>query len=538
MTRTGPSRDGEETLSYQGALGPGETVCAPGQRIGRYVVVSGLGRGGCGAVYLARDEELDRLVAVKVPARDCLQSDADLGRFVDDARTACKLNHPGIVAVYDVGRQADGTPFIVMEYVEGGSLKQSLASGPWPAARAAKLVAAVAEAVHHAHRKGFVHRDLKPSNILLDAEGKPRVVDFGLAMHESQRWLQAGTSPGTPCYMAPEQVRGQTQFLDGRTDIWALGVTLYEMLTGALPFRGENVAQLADDILNRLARPLRQTSDGIPEELERICLKCLAKGVGDRYATATDLARDLRRLVQPRRRRWLVAVAAGAAARALLVALLIVPALRRPSDQPAPSTPLPLSGTIDVLVWGPAHSPRRGLRLTDPGALPLVPGDRIRLEARLNRPAYLYLIAIDSEARALPVYPWQSGQWSERLDESPQQHLSLPPLEDHGFEVKPPFGTETFVLLARESPLPEDVNPGQVLAGLPHQEGPDVRLALWFDDGNLVTKQADLLRGFDLAQSRPIDDSLLRLHRVVRERLDQHFALIRAVTFVSQPERR
>ena len=230
MTHKGPSRDGDETFSYRAGAGPDDTAYAPGQRIGRYVVVRQLGHGGCGTVYLARDDELDRLVAVKVPARDCFQSDADLGRFLDDARTACKLKHPGIVAVHDVGRQGDGTPFIVMEYVEGGSLKQSLQSGAWPAARAAQLVAAVAEAVHHAHRKGFVHRDLKPSNILLDAEGKPRVADFGLAMHESQRWLEAGTSPGTPCYMAPEQVRGQTQFLDGRTDLWALGVTLYEML--------------------------------------------------------------------------------------------------------------------------------------------------------------------------------------------------------------------------------------------------------------------------------------------------------------------
>jgi len=135
MTRKGPSWDGEETLSYRAGLGPDGSAYAAGQRIGRYVVVRQLGRGGGGTVYLARDEQLDRLVAVKVPARNCFQSDADLGRFLDDARTACKLSHPGIVAVYDVGRQGDGTAFIVMEYVEGGSLKQSLASGPWPAAR-------------------------------------------------------------------------------------------------------------------------------------------------------------------------------------------------------------------------------------------------------------------------------------------------------------------------------------------------------------------------------------------------------------------
>ena len=238
---------------------------------------------------------------------------------------------------------------------------------------------------------------------------------------------------------------------------------------------------------------------------------------------------------QPHRRRWWRALLAGAVIAAVFSAGFAVWHCWGLMNRPDAPAAVPLSGTIDVMVWNARDRSRRGLTLTDPGALPLVPGDRIRLEARLNRPAYVYLIAIDSQGRASPVYPWQSGQWSDRLEEAPQQYLSLPALEDHGYEVKPPFGTETFVLLARESPLPDGMNVGQVLAGLPSQESLDLRLALWFDDGKLVTRQADVLRGINVVHSGPIDDSLLRLHRVVRERLDPHFTLMRAVTFTSQP---
>jgi serine/threonine protein kinase len=174
---------------------------------------------------------------------------------------------------------------------------------PLAAAEAAALLATVAEAVHFAHRRGFVHRDLKPGNILLDAQRQPHVVDFGLAVHESTQSQRAGHVGGTPFFMAPEQVRGETQWLDGRADVWALGVILYELLTGRRPFQAGTRAALAEEIERRDPKPPRQIAAAVPEALERICLRCLAKRPADRYATAKDLAHALRQWQSPPRAR-------------------------------------------------------------------------------------------------------------------------------------------------------------------------------------------------------------------------------------------
>lgn len=272
-----------------------------GQKIDRYVIEETLGSGGFGTVYLARDEQLDRQVAVKVPRRERFECAEEAGRFLDEARTVAALKHPGIVSVYDTGRDDEGMPFVVIEYVDGGSLKERLQSGPLPVSQCAELVACIGETIAYAHREGFVHRDLKPANILLDTSGRPHVADFGLAVHESVQRVHAGEHAGTLAYMAPEQVRGEAHRIDGRADIWGLGVIFYEMLTGRTPFEGVNRDELADEILHREPKPPRQIEDKIPEALERACLRCLAKQVTDRYATANDLADDLRRWLRPAR---------------------------------------------------------------------------------------------------------------------------------------------------------------------------------------------------------------------------------------------
>ncbi len=270
-------------------------------RFGRYEVTKLLGKGGYGTVYLARDEELSRLVAIKVPRRELLRSPQQVESFLTEARIAAGLRHPAIVAVYDVGRLGECGVFVVFEYVAGRNLSELLETERLTPSQVAALLIPIAEAAHYAHCANLVHRDLKPSNILVDADGHPHISDFGLAIREDLQALRTGEIAGTPHYMSPEQARGETHRLDGRTDVWALGVMLYRCLLGRQPFAGRDYTEIFDEILHRDPKPPRQINDRIPRELERICLRCLSRRMADRYETAGDLADDLKR--------WLVAEA-------------------------------------------------------------------------------------------------------------------------------------------------------------------------------------------------------------------------------------
>lgn len=263
------------------------------QPLERYTLTQLLGQGGFAHVYRAFDSELGREVALKIPRPDRFATPERLQQFVAEAKTTAALHHPGIITIFDVGRFANGSHYISMEYVAGGTLSEFFDRESPPFATAVQLVIKIADAVHEAHLRGLVHRDLKPSNILLDERGEPRVVDFGLAVHESMQARLRGEVSGTPAYMAPEQHRGEVPYFDGRTDIWSLGCILYVALTGRRPFNGD-LPQLRDEILNKAPKPLRQIDDEIPRELEAICLKCLAKELTDRFTTAKDLADDLR----------------------------------------------------------------------------------------------------------------------------------------------------------------------------------------------------------------------------------------------------
>jgi hypothetical protein len=263
-------------------------------RIGRYGSIRLVGQGGYGRVYYAQDTELGRAVAIKVPHASLLASPDKVQLFLTEARMAAGLKHPAIVTVHDVGRDERVGPFIVMEYIEGRSLEGLYRERRPPPDRLAALLACVADAIDHAHAAGLVHRDLKPGNIMIDAAGGPHVTDFGMAVTEDLQRLRSGEIAGTPQYMAPEQVRGETHRLDGRTDLWGLGVILYFGLTGRLPFSGGSRSEMFDEILQRDPRPPRLTDASVPRELERICLKCLAKRMSERYQSAADLADDLR----------------------------------------------------------------------------------------------------------------------------------------------------------------------------------------------------------------------------------------------------
>jgi tRNA A-37 threonylcarbamoyl transferase component Bud32/tetratricopeptide (TPR) repeat protein len=260
-----------------------------------------IGQGGMGAVYKARDTKLGRIVAIKTISDGQSARGVDRGRFQAEAQAIARLRHPHIIAIHAIGEH-EGRPFFSMEYAEGGSLGRLIAEGPMPATDAALIVEKLATAVHAAHTAGIVHRDLKPSNVLVMQDGSPKVSDFGLAklLESDSGQTLSGQILGSPSYMAPEQAEGRSKQVGPAADIYALGAVLYQSLAGRPPFQGETpIETLKLVVSTEVVRP-RQQRPGIPRDLETICLKCLEKDPRKRYASAQDLALDLRRFDERR----------------------------------------------------------------------------------------------------------------------------------------------------------------------------------------------------------------------------------------------
>ena len=269
------------------AAGPVVPLDGKCPEIPGYDVQAIVGRGGMGVVYKARHLRLNRFVALKMLLAGAYAGANERARFQREAEAVASLHHPNIVEIYDVGGD-EGFPFFSMELLEGGSLAQTLSGTPQPARQAAALLITLAEAVQVAHQAGIVHRDLKPGNILLTGAGDGKIADFGLARHfegESALTL-SGTRMGTPSYMAPEQVVGKAGMIGPATDIYALGVLLYEMLTGRPPFRGETASETGQQAIRDEPVSPSRLNPKVPRDLETVCLKCLHKDPQRRYASS------------------------------------------------------------------------------------------------------------------------------------------------------------------------------------------------------------------------------------------------------------
>jgi serine/threonine-protein kinase len=296
----GRADDGDSFVFGPAVSGTGLPRFVPGvttlpATLGDYELIAEIGRGGMGVVYQAEQKSLGRTVAIKMLLRRDLASAADLARFRSEAEAAARLDHPGIVPIFEVG-ELDGLPFYSMRFIEGTTLARRLAAGPLPPRESAALLARVADAVQAAHDRGVLHRDLKPSNILIDASGRPHVSDFGLAkrLEDDASVTHTGAILGTPCYMSPEQAAGSRGDVGPTSDVWSLGAILYQTLTGRPPFQASSPMDTLLAVLETDPPAPRTVASGVDRDLEMIALKSLQKPQELRYASAGSLAADLR----------------------------------------------------------------------------------------------------------------------------------------------------------------------------------------------------------------------------------------------------
>ena len=297
-----------------------------GRTISHYRIQARLGGGGMGIVYKAEDTRLQRPVALKFLPMDLTRNADAHARFIQEARAASALEHPNICTVYDIGESPEGDSFICMAYCDGVTLKRRLQGGPLPLATAVALAEQICSGLATAHEHGIVHRDIKPANVMVTAGDVVKVVDFGLAKLAGTATLTGtGIMVGTAAYVAPEQARGAE--VDHRADLWSLGVVLYEMVAGRLPFRAEHVQALLLAVVHDTETAVTALRADVPAELARVIHRCLRKNPAERYQSAADLGADLHRIH--------VALEAGSEP-TLSTSTVSEPAARRRSRAPSP----------------------------------------------------------------------------------------------------------------------------------------------------------------------------------------------------------
>lgn len=562
------------------ASAPEETEQLMPVTLGPYQLRKKLPGGGMGVVYQAFHPGLQRTVALKVLRDDRADSPMSVLRFKNEWAALGKLDHSHIVRVYDAG-EADGCLYLAMEYVEGTNLGQFVREhGPLPVREACDYIRQAALGLQHAHERGLVHRDVKPGNLLLAAPhdcpqagalrepaatadyqpGLVKVADFGLALlREASPLTRPDQVMGTADYMAPEQWHG-SHGVDTRADVYSLGCTLYYLLAGEVPFsspRYDTAPRKMRGHLDDPIPPLRDRRPGVPAELEAILDQMLAKEPADRYSSPAEVARALepfssgsqcptaardsrKRL---RSRMWSALLVAAAAISLGLLAIAwwpFGPLARGPGALP------PLKGSIDIVVARGPEKNRRHLGLDHPEALPLKPGlDYLRIEAKLNRPAYLYLVWVDTEGKASLIHPWDEAWQRRPFAEERLQELFWPSASTAAKLGNGPPGTESLLLLARDDKLPEYVVIEKLFDGLPPQKSLHRREAAWFENGLLVQGEKDRAAiNFDGDRARPLlkqqvilNDPVLQTQALLRTKLKDWFPYSRAVCFSSAGDR-
>jgi serine/threonine protein kinase len=505
--------------------------------VGKYLVVERLDWGAQAAVYRVIHPKLGRHLVLKWSHQPV--GNDERASIVEEGRRLAELEpHANIVKIHDLDFYND-RPFLVMEYVHGGNLETYARDNPATPRRAARLVARVAGALAMVHRKDIVHRDIKPRNILIDEVGEPRLIDFGLArLQNACSDPVATTWGGTLPYMAPEQARREHDRIGPRSDIFGLGAVLFFLLTGRPPFGGETQAEIWDRARRCDFDPAALRNARVPRRLERICLKALAVDPADRYATAEEMGKDLNRFVHALPTRLVSIVTVCLMAIAILVATTLRPGLRRGEARDPQPSPPPLTGTIDLRIWEPGNPIRQRVSLRDPGAVPLKAGDLVRVEVQVSRPAYLYIVWINTEGVPEPVYPWKPGTWGEIAEaQRPVAQLKLPETDGALWPIKQsPSGTEMLLLLARDEPLPPGVDLKSDLEGLPLPASKDeLPTPVWFDDWRLVRREEKPgdERGPEFIEELAAD-TLLRAEGLLKKRLAPLFSMMRAVGFANR----
>lgn len=400
----------------------------PRNVLGKYVILEELGRGGMGIVYKAWDGDLRRAVALKVLSGPW---DAEaLGRFRREAQSAAVLRHPNIITVYEIG-PSDENPYIALEFIDGYTLH----GRKLPARPAAELLIVISRAVHAAHRKGIIHRDLKPANIMIDAEGRPRVMDFGLAKPagSSSQITLSGTVVGTPAYMSPEQAQGRHREVEPRSDVYSLGALLYELLTGRPPFGGGTPLETLTAVVERPAVPPRRISSSIPRPLDAIVLKCLSKDPRERYGSAEALAQDLQRFLNGERVHARIPRSAASVLIPLGAAAVVIGAIpfwfRSPPPPPRSSAP----GRPAAVAVPPADRNQldRGLRLMEESRR-----DLYRTGAPLDRMLERLKEAEDCFNGAIARDPGSGEAWLARAEVRCRLHRLDAALPDYAEAIR------------------------------------------------------------------------------------------------------